>query len=130
MSRQEAVPDAQLLEALSAAGLPLPDPALPEGLDTQIGEQNRGVSGGQAQRIALARALLKGSRLWILDEPTAALDESTRDSLIETLVALSRRLQVAVLVASHDEALLQACDRVVKLPMTQTTPATNRGVAQ
>ena len=130
MSKQETVPDAQLLEALSAAGLPLPDPALPDGLDTQIGEQNRGVSGGQAQRIALARALLKGSRLWILDEPTAALDESTRNDLIETLVALSRRLQVAVLVASHDEALLNACDRVVHLPITHSMPATKRGVAQ
>ncbi len=129
MSQQETVPDAQLLEALSAAGLPLPDPALPDGLDTQIGEQNRGVSGGQAQRIALARALLKGSRLWILDEPTTALDESTRDGLIETLVAMSRRLQVAVLVASHDLALLKACDRVVNLPMAQRTTSTNQGVA-
>jgi ATP-binding cassette, subfamily C, bacterial CydD len=129
MSQQETVPDAQLLEALSAAGLPLPDPALPDGLDTQIGEQNRGVSGGQAQRIALARALLKGSRLWILDEPTTALDESTRDGLIETLVAMSRRLQVAVLVASHDQALLKACDRVVNLPMAQRTTSTNQGVA-
>jgi ATP-binding cassette subfamily C protein CydD len=118
-----------LLDALSAAGLPLPDPALPDGLDTQIGEQNRGVSGGQAQRIALARALLKGSRLWILDEPTAALDESTRDGLIETLVALSRRLQVAVLIASHDEALLKACDRIIYLPPVQSSPLTDRGVS-
>ncbi len=130
MSKQEKVSDDQLLVALSASGLPLPDPSLPDGLDTQIGEQNRGVSGGQAQRIALARALLKGSRLWILDEPTAALDESTRDGLIETLVALSRRLQVAVLVASHDEALLNACDRIVNLPMAQTTPTINRDVTQ
>jgi ATP-binding cassette subfamily C protein CydD len=130
MSKQETVPDDQLLVALNAAGLPLPDPALPDGLDTKIGEQNRGVSGGQAQRIALARALLKGSRLWILDEPTAALDESTRDDLIETLVALSRRLQVAVLIASHDEALLRACDRVISLPMVQTAPSTDEVVVQ
>lgn len=129
MSQQETVPDAQLLDALNAAGLPLPDPALPEGLDTQIGEQNRGVSGGQAQRIALARALLKGSRLWILDEPTAALDESTRDGLIETLVALSKRLQVAVLVASHDQALLKACDRILYLPTVQSSPLTDRVVS-
>lgn len=130
MSKQDTVPDAQLLEALSAAGLPLPDPALPDGLDTPIGEQNRGVSGGQAQRIALARALLKGSQLWILDEPTAALDESTRDDLIETMVAMSRRLQVAVLVSSHDEALLRACDRLVHLPVLQAPPPPHGGAVQ
>jgi ATP-binding cassette subfamily C protein CydD len=128
MSKQETVSDTQLLQALSDAGLALPDAALPEGLDTQIGEQNKGVSGGQAQRIALARAILKGSRLWILDEPTAALDETTRDGLIDTLVALAKRLGVSVLVSSHDESLLKACDRVLTLPITNADQSQVEGL--
>ncbi len=121
LARQDAVNDAELIAALNDAGLTLPDASLPDGLDTPIGEQNRGVSGGQAQRIALARALLSGARLWILDEPTAALDETTRDGLIKTLVALARKRQAAVLMATHDKRLLDACDRVVTLdPLANT----------
>lgn len=124
LARQDNVPDAELIAALSDAGLNLPDSSLPDGLDTPIGEQNRGVSGGQAQRIALARALLSGARLWILDEPTAALDETTRDGLITTLVTLARKSGTAVLMATHDKSLLRACDRVVTLDPIANTAIT------
>ncbi|MDD2609865.1 MAG: thiol reductant ABC exporter subunit CydD [Giesbergeria sp.] len=107
--------DAVLLAALAAAGLPLPDPQLPQGLDTPIGDQNRGVSGGQAQRIGLARALLQQAPLWLLDEPTAALDADTRDALLPTLWACARERGVAMVVASHDPVVLARCDRVLTL---------------
>ena len=107
--------DEQLIEALAAAGIKLPDPTLVDGLDTPIGDLNRGVSGGQAQRIALARALLNQSALWLRDEPTAALDEHTRDQLLDTLLSRAKRDEVTVVVASHDQALLSRCDQVYSI---------------
>ena len=115
LARSDSVSDDKLVAVLRDAGITLPDPSLPEGLDTRIGELNRGVSGGQAQRIALARALLKGARLWVLDEPTAALDETTRDQLIDTLMAAARQTKTAVIMATHDPKLLAACDHVLTL---------------
>lgn len=111
----DGMDDAVLLAALAAAGLPLPDPQLPQGLDTPIGDQNRGISGGQAQRIGLARALLQQAPLWLLDEPTAALDADTRDALLPTLWACARERGVAMVIASHDPVVLARCDRVLTL---------------
>ena len=107
--------DAVLLAALAAAGIPLPDPQLPLGLDTPIGDQNQGVSGGQAQRIGLARTLLQQAPLWLLDEPTAALDADTRDTLLPTLWGCARERGVAMVIASHDPVVLARCDRIFKL---------------
>jgi ATP-binding cassette subfamily C protein CydD len=107
--------DAQLIQALAQVGLPLPNPLLPAGLDTQIGETNQGVSGGQAQRIALARALLSGATLWLLDEPTAALDDQTRDSLLQTVMQQARARGITIVMASHDPVALAQCDRVMVL---------------
>jgi ATP-binding cassette subfamily C protein CydD len=115
MACQPIPTDQQLIEALADAGIALPDATLVVGLDTAIGDLNRGVSGGQAQRIALARALLNQSTLWLLDEPTAALDEQTRDQLLDTLLSRAKRDQVTVIVASHDQALLARCDQVYSI---------------
>lgn len=107
------VDDAVLVATLESVGLGPASGALPNGLETLIGEQASGVSGGQAQRIGLARALLSGAPLWLLDEPTAALDETTRDRLLEQIVGLARAARVAVLVASHDPVVLAQCDRCI-----------------
>lgn len=115
MACQRNSSDDQLIQALADAGIRLPDSTLADGLDTPIGDLNRGVSGGQAQRIALARALLNQSTLWLLDEPTAALDEQTRDQLLDTLLSRAKRDEVTVIVASHDQALLSRCDQVYSI---------------
>jgi ATP-binding cassette subfamily C protein CydD len=119
MACQTIPADKQLIQALADAGIVLPDVTLVDGLDTAIGDLNRGVSGGQAQRIALARALLNQSKLWLLDEPTAALDEQTRDQLLDTLFSRAKRDQVTVIVASHDQALLARCDQVYSIHQGQ-----------
>jgi ATP-binding cassette, subfamily C, bacterial CydD len=97
--------DAELADAMAAAGLRIDDPTLPQGLDTSIGEDSRGLSGGQAQRVALARALLSGSRLWLLDEPTSALDPRTEDDLLTRLLAHAQAQGITVLLATHHAAV-------------------------
>lgn len=107
--------ESKLAEAMTAAGLRLDDPTLPEGLDTLIGEDSRGLSGGQVQRVALARALLSGSRLWLLDEPTSALDPKTEDDLLTRLLEHSRAQGITVLLATHHEAVYTRFARILRL---------------
>jgi ATP-binding cassette, subfamily C, bacterial CydD len=115
LASREPASDRQLAAALEAAGLPLDDPALPDGLDTLIGEGNRGLSGGQAQRVALARALLSGSRLWLLDEPTSALDPATERALLDTLLHHARSRGITVIMASHQPEVQAHFPRIVRL---------------
>ncbi|MHB1304977.1 MAG: thiol reductant ABC exporter subunit CydD [Acidiphilium sp.] len=73
--------------------------SLPEGLATRIGEGGYGLSGGQAQRIAVARAFLKDAKLLLLDEPTAQLDPATERDVLESIKRLA--IGRTVILASH-----------------------------
>ena len=72
--------------------------SLPNGLDTQIAEDGKNMSGGQRQRIALARALIRNVALIILDEGTAALDES---NALEIEMGLMRDPNIGVIIITH-----------------------------
>ncbi|MHA3066873.1 thiol reductant ABC exporter subunit CydD [Lacticaseibacillus saniviri] len=92
--------DAAVQAAVNAAGLTSWLATLPDGLQTRIGEGGRGISGGQAQRIALARTLLDTQRrVWLFDEPTAHLDIETEAELKQTMVPLFD--QHLVIFATH-----------------------------
>jgi thiol reductant ABC exporter CydD subunit len=95
--------------------------ALPHELDTPIGDGGRGLSAGQRQRIALARALVRDAPVLLLDEPTANLDEATESTVVSALADVVRGRTV-VLVA-HRPAVLALADRVVTLPLRDEVPA-------
>ncbi|MEL7979786.1 ABC transporter ATP-binding protein [Vreelandella titanicae] len=105
--------DTELLDALSRVGLADWLDALPEGLESELGDLGGKVSGGQRSRLALARALLKKPRLVLLDEPTAALDSAaarTFDALLDEVLGDTTRL-----IISHQSdhfGNLDACYRL------------------
>jgi len=106
--------DGDLLEALRAAELGALMAALPDGLDTTVGEQGRELSAGEARRVALARMFLRDAPIYVLDEPTEGLDPATADAVLFTL---RRRLRGrTVILMSHRDRDLSIADRVVRLP--------------
>jgi len=88
--------------------------ALPEGLDTRLGETGAGVSGGEARRLLLARTFLTGADVILADEPTADLDHETAGEIIAALVDLASEGRT-VIVATHDSTLCAAMGRVIDL---------------
>lgn len=85
---------------------------LPQGLDTRIGENGFGLSEGQAQRIAVARALYGGAGFLLLDEATSALDEQTESRLLENIAAMDGK---TVLIVTHRPAALKICGNQLTL---------------
>lgn len=91
---------------------------LPNGLDTVIGERGHGISEGQAQRLAIARAFVRKSPLLILDEATSSLDEATELSVLEGLQALTPK--PTCIIITHRKSILKYCDREIKIENMKT----------
>ncbi len=109
-----------LRAALAAAQLTGFVAALPDGLETIVGESGKEISVGERQRIAVARALLKEAPIYLFDEPTEGLDEATADALLQSI---DRRLQGRTLIViSHRPRDLRIADRVVALPAPAGPP--------
>ena len=116
-----AAPDAALWRVLAQVGLAELVRALPQGLDTPCGEGGARFSGGQARRIALARALLPAAPLLVLDEPTTGLDAKTEREFLETLEVATRGR--SVLLITHRLVGVEKPDRVLRLAHGVALPA-------
>lgn len=86
--------------------------AMPQQYETRVGEHGTGLSEGQAQRIAVARALYTDAPVLLLDESTSALDEALERDLLENIRALTDK---TVLIVTHRRKALAVCDRAVRL---------------
>jgi ATP-binding cassette subfamily B protein len=105
--------DEEIIEAARAAAIHQRILDLPEGYSTTIAERGQGLSAGERQRLALARALLANPKVLVLDEPTSALDEDNERMITETLaVALAGRTAIII---THRPALASIADQVITL---------------
>ncbi|MBP3477972.1 MAG: ABC transporter ATP-binding protein [Oscillospiraceae bacterium] len=99
--------DAQIEQAIHVSAMDAFLPQLPHGLDTPLGESGAGLSEGQAQRLAIARAVLGGAPILLLDECTSALDTETEQTVLQRLKELPGRTCIAV---THRPAAAALCD--------------------
>ena len=132
------VMDGTLLENI-ALGQPAPDRAkarevleqvqlgewvdsLPDGLDTQVGESGCRMSGGQKQRLGIARALYKDAEILFFDEATSALDNHTEQEINKALQRLSEsHRELTMVIIAHRESSLAVCDRILDLEHQKET---------
>jgi ATP-binding cassette subfamily C protein CydC len=112
--------DEDLWDALEAVALEDWARTLPQGLDSRVGQQGELVSGGQRQRLAVARALLSPARFLILDEPVAHLDPDLAERVMTNVLAHAEGR--GVLVITHDMTTLGGFDRVLALAHGRLAP--------
>jgi len=102
--------EADLRQALRLAAADSFVAGLPQGLDTLVGDRGILVSGGERQRLALARALLRGPKLLILDEATNALDSENETRIQDAIDSL--RHQMTIIVITHRLSMVRGADRI------------------
>ena len=111
LGRGNVIDESALLEAARTAQALDFIEALPHGFGTELGERGTGLSEGQMQRLAVARAIYSNAPVLLLDEATSALDETTERNLLSAL----RKLDRTVIIVTHRPAALGFCDRVVRM---------------
>lgn len=119
--------DARLIDVLDAAGLGRDIEALPQRLDTRLGEGGHGLSGGQARRFALARLFLRDTPLWLFDEPTEGLDGATARDVLARLDA--KAAGRTIIIATHIRREAELADRLLILDRGHLAATVERGEA-
>lgn len=107
------IPEEKVWEAVRAAQLEDWVRGLPDGLNSLVGERGGNLSGGQAQRIAIARAIAKDAPVVLLDEPTSALDGETAEALLRAMDRLTEGK--TVIHVTHREETIRNYDRILVL---------------
>ena len=92
---------------------------MPQGINTALGERGRGLSEGQAQRIAIARAILRDAPILLLDEATSALDVTTERRVLKNII--TQRPNKTCIVTTHRPSVLNLCKRVYRVVDTKVT---------
>ena len=111
--------EAEIEEALSVSCMADYLPQLPQGLDTVLGESGAGLSEGQAQRLAIARAILSKAPILLLDECTSALDGETEEKVLRRIRALRDR---TCIIVTHRPAAIDLCDWNLEVSDHQIIP--------
>jgi ATP-binding cassette subfamily C protein CydD len=114
------VTDQQIQIAAEMAGVTAFTQEFEQGLNTLVGERGYGLSGGQVQRIALARAFLKQAPILMLDEPTANLDAGNSQRLLDDIERLFE--DKTIIIATHDENVIQRMQRKITLQQGRIVP--------
>ena len=112
MVNEEATDD-EVIEALKTACAWDFIKQLPEGINSTLGERGRGLSEGQAQRISIARALLRNAPILLLDEATSALDRETEEQVLHNI--MSSHPDRLMILSTHRPAALRLCSRIYKI---------------
>jgi ATP-binding cassette, subfamily B, bacterial PglK len=110
---------ARLKEVLRLACLSDLVTRVPHGVDAPVGERGAAFSGGERQRLAIARALYRGAPVLLLDEPTSSLDGTTEQEVLQMLSGL--RGQVTIILIAHHPHVIRHCDLVFKLDAGKLT---------
>ena len=118
MVRQDAT-DEELIEALKTACAWDFVSKMPLGIDSSVGERGRGLSEGQSQRIAIARAVLRDAPILLLDEATSALDVATERQVLRNIV--QQHPNKTCIVTTHRPTVLNLCQRVYRVVDTRVT---------
>ena len=92
---------------------------MPDTIQSKIGERGRGFSEGQAQRIAIARAVLRDAPILLLDEATSALDVTTERRVLRNII--SQKPNKTCIVTTHRPSVLNMCQRVYRVMETKVT---------
>lgn len=116
--RQDAS-DEQLVAALKAASAWDFVEKMPQGINSPVGERGRGLSEGQAQRIAIARAILRDAPILLMDEATSALDVATERQVLRSI--LEHCPDKTCIVTTHRPSVLSMCSRVYRVLDTRVT---------
>lgn len=118
MVRENAA-DEEIIEALKIACAWEFVKKLPDTINSSVGERGKGLSEGQAQRIAIARAVLRDAPVLLLDEATSALDVATERRVLKNIV--QKRPNKTCIVTTHRPSVLNLCQRVYRVMDTQVT---------
>ena len=116
---KENATDEEIIEALKTACAWDFVSQLPETINSKVGERGRGLSEGQAQRIAIARAVLRDAPILLLDEATSALDVSTERRVLRNIIR--ERPNKTCIVTTHRPTVLNLCQRVYRVMDTRVT---------
>lgn len=116
---KEDAADEEIIEALKSACAWDFVSQMPDGINAKIGERGRGFSEGQAQRIAIARAILRDSPILLLDEATSALDVTTERQVLRNII--QRHPNKTCIVTTHRPSVLNMCQRVYRVMDTHVT---------
>lgn len=118
MVKEEAT-DEEIIEALKISCAWEFVEKLPDGINSSIGERGRGLSEGQAQRISIARAVLRDAPVLLLDEATSALDVTTERKVLKNII--NQKPNKTCIVTTHRPSVLNMCQRVYRVMETRIT---------